>query len=30
MEDILKETDWKIKKFIDSDKSLYMSIIEKG
>ncbi len=29
MKDILKDTGWKVRKFIDSDKSIYIAIIEK-
>ncbi|MEA3399481.1 MAG: hypothetical protein U9R00_03170 [Patescibacteria group bacterium] len=29
MKDILKGTGWKVRKFIDSDKSIYIAIIEK-
>lgn len=30
MNDILKGTGWRVKKFIDSDKTIYMAILEKG
>lgn len=29
MKDILKGTGWKVRKFIDSDKSIYIAVIEK-
>ncbi len=29
MQEILKGTGWKVKKFIDSEKSIYIGIIEK-